>query len=101
MDPAHNNIAIARARERRRNEFLDVHPATAEQLVFAGIYPTAEKARERCKRGQERGEIAYVGHVTNINGFMEKLYARFEVDVPQHEYGITWLILIAKPDAAR
>lgn len=96
-----NNNLVAKERDRRRDEFLDVHPATAEELVEAGIYPTAEKARERLKRGERQGFVSYVAHVLNTEHRRVMLFARFEVEQPQHEYEITKLILAAQPDAAR
>lgn len=43
----------------------------------------------------------YIAHVTNLAGRMVKLFARFPVDFPQHEYEVTELILAARPDAVR
>ena len=43
----------------------------------------------------------YIAHVTNLAGRRVMLFARFPVELPQHEYECTDLILAARPDAVR
>lgn len=47
--------------------------------------------------------MAYLGHILNLEGRREMLFARFDIprELLQHEYEVTELILSAKPDAYR
>lgn len=94
-----DNNQLARERDQRAFDFLEIHAATAEQLVEAGIYPNVEKARERMARAVKRGQVRLIGYVQNAEGRDVKLFARFPVSKPQHEYEVTQLLLGAFVDS--
>jgi hypothetical protein len=100
-EDAPNWIRFCRERDERAFEFLELHPATNAQLVEAGLYPTEQKARERTSRAVQRGQIACIGFIRDLNGHDAKLFARFSVGKPQHEFENTALILAARPDRLR
>src|SRR5579863_5844511 len=91
-----NNNADGKARDQKRDEFLDIHPATARQLVQARIYKKEGKARQRIAIGVKRGMVRFAG-IVNLTGHEEKLWARWHVPKgkEQHEGELTALCLAA------